>query len=93
MYFFLSGFFEGMLSYSDPLLSIPLLLVPVLTGTPFEPPSVLLGLSLVGSLSLSGLQSMNRGLDSAANLLSVFRRVQKVLVLPEYSSKRAPPAD
>ena len=47
-YYFLSGFFDSLLAYSDPLLSLPLLLAPVLSYVPFDASSVLIGLCLMG---------------------------------------------
>ena len=73
---------EGLLFYSDPLLSIPLLLLPVLSGVAFDPTSIFVGISLMGCLSLGGLVLMQVGLFSASIFMSVVKRIEEVLLLP-----------
>ena len=84
-YFFVSGFFDGLLAYCDPLLALPLLLALVLRQVPLDAPTLLFSLSLVSNLSTLGLSPVNCALDSAANLVSIIRRIQNILLLPEHS--------
>ena len=90
-YFAVSGFFEGLLSYCDPLLALPLLLALVLRQVPLDAPTLLFSLSLVSNLSTLGLSPVNCALDSAANLVSIIRRIQNILLLPEHSPAREQP--
>ena len=90
-YFFASGFFDGLLSYCDPLLALPLLLALVLRQVPLDAPTLLFSLSLVSNLSTLGLSPVNCALDSAANLVSIIRRIQNILLLPEHSPAREQP--
>ena len=92
-FFSVNGFFQGFMLYSEALLALPILLVPVLAGVPLDATSALVGLSLAGFLSISGVFNTNLGLTAAANYLSVLRRVQEVLLLPEQRDQLPPPLE
>ena len=92
-YFFVSGFFQGFMLYSEPLLSLPLLVAPVLSGVPVAPSTLLIGISLMSCLSFYSVTYSNNGINAAINYISVIRRVEAVLLLPEQESYRLPPPD
>ena len=89
-FFSVSGFFQGFFLYSEPILALPVLLVPTLAGVPLEGTSVFVGISLMGWLSLNGVSLTNSGFTAVTNYLTVIRRVEAMLQLPEIDSKGSP---
>ena len=75
---------RGFYIYSDPLLSLPVLLVPILAGQPLQSTTTFFAITLLSILSLNALTTINMGVTALINYISVFRRVQNVLLLPEY---------
>ena len=94
-YFSLRAFFEGFYYYSIALVVVPLVLVPLIAGGHPLPASTLFSaIGLVQILIDSGLVQFNDGLGSLANILSVLRRIEAVLQLPEHRpTNHLPPLD
>ena len=86
-FFSVSGFFQGFFLYSEPILALPVLLGPILAGRPLEGTSVFVGISLMGWLSINGVARTNSGFTAASNYLTVLRRVEAMLLLPEVDSR------
>ena len=75
---------QGFYVYSDPMLSLPILLIPTLAGERLHATMTFFAISLISILSLNVLSSTNLGITALINYISVFKRVQNVLLLPEY---------
>ena len=70
------------------MLSLSILLALVISGKQLDGPSVFTALTLVNYLSVNGLSYSNDGFNAVSNYLSVFKRVESVLLLPEYLPKQ-----
>ena len=74
-YYSLSGFMMGFLVFSDPLLSLPIILVPILSGQPLEAATIFYAMSLMSLLSFYGLHMTTKSITSLANYISVLQRI------------------
>ena len=80
-FFFLTGFWQGFMIYSEVLLALPLLINLVASNLTINPSTVMVGISMLNILSSCGVTATNLGFNGVVNYLSVFKRVEAVLLL------------